>query len=362
MTRPGGTDSPIEAAFVLPIGFFGMLLIGVVAVAGDGRFERSAVLAVTCALVAVTSGIAEPLAAAPLAGIGWFTVAGFSRPPYGELHLHGTELPAVVLTVVAGAAAAAGHLMRPLRSVRARYAVLPVEDEVTLDPVTMEPTAPLAGADANAGAGAAEPTLVPRSEAADRRAGARPPGLSRRRLFAGLAMAAILLPALTLVLTAARSHLALVDDLLLYLLVVILVTLVGGFWPAVLAAVTAGLLINWYFTPPVHTWTIEAPENMFALLLFVTSAVTVSSVVHLATRRDAIARQRSTEAATLLTLARTVLGGDDTPQAVLDHLTETLSLTAELQERSGGRWVRVAGTSGDPRSTSLRPVPSCACS
>ncbi|MDT4914814.1 MAG: two-component system, OmpR family, sensor histidine kinase KdpD [Pseudonocardiales bacterium] len=321
MTRRDGPDSPIEAAFVLPIGFFGMLLIGVVAAAADGGFDRSAVLVVTCLLVAVTAAIAEPLAAAPLAAIGWFTVAGFSRPPYGELHLTGTGLPAVVLAVVAGAAAGAGSLMRRLHDARGRYAVPLVGGGVTLEPVTTEPTR--------------------HSRAA------RPPGLSRVRLVVGLTMAAIMLPALTLVLTAARSHLALVDDLLLYLLVVIVVTLVGGFWPAVLAALTAGLLLNWYFTPPVHNWTIEAPENMFALLLFVASAVTVSSVVHLAARRDAIATQRSAEAATLLTMARTVLGGDDAPQAVLDHLTETLGLTAELQELSGGRWVRVAGTTGD---------------
>ncbi len=58
----------------------------------------------------------------------------------------------------------------------------------------------------------------------------------------------------------------------------------------------AGLLLNWYFTPPVHTWTIDAPENMLALLLFVTGAVTVSSVVHLAARRSALAAQRAERA------------------------------------------------------------------
>jgi len=74
--------------------------------------------------------------------------------------------------------------------------------------------------------------------------------------------------------------------------------MIGGFWPAVLAAVAAALLLNWFFTPPVHTWTIEAPQNILALLLFVTSAVTVSSVVHLAARRHALATDRSLEAGT----------------------------------------------------------------
>ena len=179
---------------------------------------------------------------------------------------------------------------------------------------------------------------------------ARSAGLSRRRQFTGIALAAVLLPLLTLTLAAVRPDLAFVDDLLLFLLAVLVITLTGGFLPALLASLAAGLLINWYFTPPLHTWTIDAPTNLFALLLFVASAVTVSSVVHLAARRDCVARERTAEAETLLELARTVLGGDDSPQAILDHLTDTVGLTAELQEFTGADWVRIAGTSGrDPQ-------------
>jgi two-component system, OmpR family, sensor histidine kinase KdpD len=64
----------------------------------------------------------------------------------------------------------------------------------------------------------------------------------------------------------------------------------------------------------------------------------------------------------LLALARTVLGGDDSPQAILGHLTRTLGVAAELQERSGARWVRVAGASEEseahviPVGTELRLV------
>ena len=48
------------------------------------------------------------------------------------------------------------------------------------------------------------------------------------------------------------------------------------------------------------------------------------------------------EAASLLELAQTVLGGADSPAAVLEHLTRTHGGQAELQERVGGRWVRAA--------------------
>jgi two-component system sensor histidine kinase KdpD len=87
------------------------------------------------------------------------------------------------------------------------------------------------------------------------------------------------------------------DDLLLYLAAVVGVTLVGGFLPSVIAAIASSLLLNWYFTPPVHTWTIASPQNLFALVLFVAVAVCVSSVVHLAARRALLAAGLATEAA-----------------------------------------------------------------
>src|SRR5260370_6663319 len=129
---------------------------------------------------------------------------------------------------------------------------------------------------------------------------------------------------------------------MIYLVAVVAVAVVGGFWPAVLAAVAASLLLNWYFTPPVHTFTIAAPQNMLDLLLFVTVAVTVSSVVHLAARRAVQAARNKQEAAALLSLAQTVLGGEDTPAAILNHLTTSRGGRAELAERVAGPWVTVA--------------------
>jgi two-component system, OmpR family, sensor histidine kinase KdpD len=122
-------------------------------------------------------------------------------------------------------------------------------------------------------------------------------GIGGRRLLGGFVLEAVGLPVLTLCLAAVRSHLAFADDLLLYLAAVIGITLVGGFGPAVIAAIASSLLLNWYFTPPVHTWTIGSPQNVLALLLFVAVAVTVSSVVHLAARRAVLAAGLATQAA-----------------------------------------------------------------
>ena len=180
----------------------------------------------------------------------------------------------------------------------------------------------------------------------------RPPwagGIGARRRLAGVLLAAVSLPLLTYLLTAFRPHLNLADDLLIYLVAVVTITVLGGFWPAVLAAVAASLLLNWYFTEPLHTFTIQQPKELLALLLFVTVAVAVSSVVHLAAARAVQAARAREEAASLLELAQHVLGGADSPAAVLEHLTKTHGGQAELQERVAGRWIRAASSGVEGR-------------
>jgi len=171
--------------------------------------------------------------------------------------------------------------------------------------------------------------------------------------LAGAVLAVAGLPALTALLVARREHLNLSDDLLIYLVAVVAVTVVGGFWPAVFAAVAASLLLNWYFTAPLHTFTIAEPKNLLALVLFVTVAVAVSSVVHLAARREADAARSAKETASLLALAQTVLGGADTPADVLDHLTASHGGYAELLERVAGRWIRVASSGAAGQDASV---------
>src|SRR6202012_5012624 len=180
-------------------------------------------------------------------------------------------------------------------------------------------------------------------------------GLSARRQLTGAALAVAGLPSLTALLNAVQPHLNLSDDLLIYLVAVVTVTVVGGFWPAVLAAVAACLLLNWFFTAPLHTFTIAEPRNLLALVLFVTVAVAVSSVVHLAARRESDAARSSRETESLLGLAQTVLGGADTPGDVLDHLTASHGGHAQLRERVSGRWIMVASSGApQPGATTLR--------
>jgi two-component system sensor histidine kinase KdpD len=314
-----------------------MLGVGTVAAALGGRPPGTGVL-IACAVVAgLISFVAEPLSAPVLALIGWLTAAGFSRPPYGNLRLTGPFAWHAAIAVAASAlgGAALGALYRW----SARRFTLVGMGAPTEAGENGWPTAATGHGGAPAQAG---PFPVRYLQPGQQ------PGLagaidSRRRLFGG-GLAVALIPLLTLALVAARRYLDLDDDLLIYLVIVVTTAVVGGFWPAVLTAVAASLLINWYFTPPLHTLSIGEPRNLLALVLFVTVAVAVSSVVHLAARRAQQAALSRAEAASLLTLAQTVLGGADAPSAVLEHLTSTLGGRAELRERVTGRWVPVAAS------------------
>jgi two-component system sensor histidine kinase KdpD len=133
---------------------------------------------------------------------------------------------------------------------------------------------------------------------------------------------------LTLALVPARTQLNLVSDVLLFLLTVVVVAMVGGVVPAVTAAVAGSLVLNYYFTPPLHTFTIRDPNNALALGVFIVVGVMVSSVVDLAARRTRQAARATAEAETLGTLAGSVLRGDTALPALLERVREAFGLTS----------------------------------
>ena len=65
---------------------------------------------------------------------------------------------------------------------------------------------------------------------------------------------------------AARGSLNLTSDVLLFLLAIVAVALVGGVWPALLAAVAGSLLLNYYFIPPLHGSPSPSGTTSFALV------------------------------------------------------------------------------------------------
>jgi two-component system sensor histidine kinase KdpD len=171
-------------------------------------------------------------------------------------------------------------------------------------------------------------------------------GLTPRRRLAGLLLAAVLLPLITLLGTGLRGQLSFAADVPLYLLAVVLTSVVGGFYPALLSAVAASLLLNYYFATPLHTFTIDQASNVVALVIFLLIAAVVSRVVDLAARRSRQAARASAEAETLSTFAGSLLRGEQALVALLDRVRETFGADGASLLRRAGRhgWSVVAST------------------
>ncbi|HEY2428181.1 MAG TPA: ATP-binding protein, partial [Acidimicrobiales bacterium] len=141
--------------------------------------------------------------------------------------------------------------------------------------------------------------------------------LPRRRQLAGLVVTVVGLPALTAVLAASRHSFGLASTTLCFLLVVVVATTAGGAIPAAIAAVGGFLLLNYYFTAPLHTFTIAHTEDVVALGTFLVVAAIVSVLVDVAARRSVEAARARSEARGLAAMAGSLVGeGDPLPDLV----------------------------------------------
>ena len=167
--------------------------------------------------------------------------------------------------------------------------------------------------------------------------------LSIRRRLQGFALAVTLPLLITLALLDLHDAFNLTIEVLAFLLTVIVVALIGGLWPAILAAIAGSILLTYYFTPPRHTFAIGETNTALALAAFVLVAVLVSSVVDRAARRTRQAARASAEAETLATLAGTILRGEAGLPALLERVRESFGMTsAALLERKGSGWQQIA--------------------
>ncbi|MFF4650416.1 ATP-binding protein [Streptomyces sp. NPDC001380] len=158
---------------------------------------------------------------------------------------------------------------------------------------------------------------------------------SRPRSAAGFASGLVLPWLLTLVLTHLREEVNLTSVALLFQLAVVGVALLGGVASALLASLTASLLLNYSFIPPVGRFTIAEPNNVLALGVFTCVALAVAAVVDRAARQTARAARATAEAETLSDLAGSVLRGADTVPALLERSRVAFGMASAALLRRG---------------------------
>ncbi|MGH3758373.1 DUF4118 domain-containing protein [Actinophytocola sp.] len=165
---------------------------------------------------------------------------------------------------------------------------------------------------------------------------------SSRRVL-GL-LAAVLGPALaTWVCVALRDQLSTTTDVVAYLLTIVLVALLGGLWPALLAAAMCAGMFDFFFTEPLHTLLIADRENVITLVAMVVVATLVALVVDRAARRSEQAARARTEASLLGSYARIVLVDPEPLPRLLEKVRENFGMSSvAVLEKRDGEWHRAA--------------------
>ena len=159
-------------------------------------------------------------------------------------------------------------------------------------------------------------------------------GLSRARIWAGLAGGAGSLILLTVWLVAIRGTFSLADVVLLYLIPVVIAAVVGGLWAALPGAIAADLVVNFFFVPPYYTLIVGSAEHVIVLLTYVLVALAVSLAVDFAARQRAQATRRETEAG-LLARANTAPLGEGSLPELLNDIKDTFGMTGVALLESG---------------------------
>ncbi|MBI2761282.1 MAG: DUF4118 domain-containing protein, partial [Chloroflexi bacterium] len=126
-----------------------------------------------------------------------------------------------------------------------------------------------------------------------------------------------------------RSRLGLLNVGLLYLLLVVVLSTRWGWGPGLFASVVANLAFNFFFVPPLHRFTVDAPSNILALLIFLGVASLTSALLTRARAGEAAARRRAQETAILYELSRLIITSPDadvTLRTILHRIRDTFGV------------------------------------
>lgn len=143
-----------------------------------------------------------------------------------------------------------------------------------------------------------------------------------------------------------------------YLLLVLIIASTWGFFEASLASLFATLVFNFFFLPPVGTFTIADPQNWVALFSFLATSLIASRLSTKAKRRALDAFERQQDVERLYTFSRSILlsGRDEPfPNQLIRKLAETFALNAAvLYDRRTGAFYRAGPSDFEGLEDQLR--------
>ncbi len=123
-----------------------------------------------------------------------------------------------------------------------------------------------------------------------------PRGVSRRRQVISAGAAVVVLISMTAILQSQRDDVSLTIVFMLYLAAVVALSAAGGPLVGISVAIAAFVLVNFFFTEPVHTLDVSDPERLAELIIFLAVSGTVAGLVDTASRRRDVIEVRTAEA------------------------------------------------------------------
>ncbi|MGH3116436.1 MAG: DUF4118 domain-containing protein, partial [Gaiellales bacterium] len=133
-----------------------------------------------------------------------------------------------------------------------------------------------------------------------------------RRPPAQRVVALLVAPGLVTLLAVPDRHPPTAAVAVLYVLAVVVAARLGGAIAGVGASVLAFLSLNFFFTPPLHTFVVGSVEDLVALFVFLVASAIVGLLQSSALRAKSRAERRELEARLLNRLATRLLSGEPT--------------------------------------------------
>lgn len=115
----------------------------------------------------------------------------------------------------------------------------------------------------------------------------------------------------------------------LYVLAVVVAARLGGAAAGIAASLLSFLALNFFFTRPLHTFKVAAPEDLVSLVVFLLASVIVGVLLSAALDAKAKAERRELEARLVNRMATRLLGGETIDQ-VLDDLARGIREVFDL--------------------------------
>ena len=168
---------------------------------------------------------------------------------------------------------------------------------------------------------------------------------SRRHLLAG-SLSVVVLVVVTVAIALLKSFVPVLSLGVLYVFAVLPIAVAFGLIYAGLVSVASMLAFNWFFLPPVHTFTLADSRNWFALAVYLVTAVVVSGLATRARRRAVEAEQREVETALLADVATSLMQGQDVA-GELDQISARVAAILKAHSAS-----IVLGDDVEPSATS----------